>query len=112
LFKGEAVIYKDFPAPIQDLVDRGVIEEKPYEKATMDLYNYPVWKDDKLHLIVCVFVVRNLYMGRPDVVRAKEYMDTHWLEEYDAKAVAKSVGMSTSQLFGLFKQHTGISPGE
>jgi len=49
VFQGEAAICKDFPAPIQDVMDRGIIEDKPFEKATMDLYNYPVWKDDKLH---------------------------------------------------------------
>ena len=112
VFRGEAAICKDFPAPIQDLKDRGVIEEKPFEKATMDLYNYPVYKNDVLHWIVCVFVVRNLYFGKPDVVRAKEYIDNHWQGEYDAETVAKSVNMSKTPLYNLFKQHTGMTPGD
>jgi AraC-like DNA-binding protein len=111
VFRGEADICNDFPAPIQDLVDRGIIEEKPYEKATMDIFNYPVWKNDKLHFIVCVFVVRSLYLGRPDVVRAKEYIDKHWQEEYDPKRIAKSVNMSVTPLYNLFKQHMGMTPG-
>jgi len=112
VFKGEAAVCKDFPAPIQDLKDRGVIEEKPFEKATMDLYNYPVWKNDKLHFIVCVFVVRNLYIGRPDVLRAREYIDNHWQDEYDPREVAKSANMSITPLYNLFKQHMGMTPGE
>ena len=78
IFKGETAVLKGFPAPIQDLVARGLTREKPFEAATMDLYLYPVWKEDKLIFIVCVFVVRNLYIGRPDVAKAREYMDTHW----------------------------------
>jgi len=111
-FKGETVVAKGFPVPIQDLVERGVTGEKPFEAATMDIYFYPVWKDEKLVLIVCVFVVRNLYFGRPDVARAKEYIDTHWQEEYDSHAVAKSVNMSVAQLYGLFHKNTGMTPGD
>jgi AraC-like DNA-binding protein len=112
VFNGEAVITKNFPAPIQDLVDRGITEDKPFEKATADLYNYPIWKDDKLYFVVCVFVVRSLYLGRPDVTRAKEYIDQHWQGEYDSRAVAKSVNMSVPQLYNLFKQHIGMTPGD
>jgi len=111
-FKGEAVFVKDFPAPIQDVLERGVIKDKPWEKATMDLFLYPVWQNDKLHFVICVFVVRTLYFGRPDVVRAKEYIDTHWLEAYDSHVVSKSVNMSVAQLYNLFKQHIGMTPGD
>jgi AraC-like DNA-binding protein len=111
-FKGEMVMVKGFPAPIHDLVERNVINEKPFEKATMDLYLYPIWKDDKLHLVVCVFVIRSLYLGRPDVIKAKEYIDKNWQGKYDPKAVAKSVNMSVAQLYNLFKQHIGMTPGD
>ena len=98
VFQGNADICKDFPAPAQDITDRGICDDKPFEKATMDIYNYPIWKNDKLHFIVSVFVVRNLYMGRPDVAKAKEYIDKHWQEEFDPDAAAKSVGMSREQI--------------
>jgi len=111
-FRGEIVIGKGFPIPIQDLVERGLIKEKPFEAATTDVYFYPVWKKDVLILIVCVFVVRNLYFGRPDVVKAKEYMDAHWQGEYLPEKVAKSVNMSVTQLYRVFKEHTGVTPGD
>ena len=78
----------------------------------MDLYTYPVWKNDKLILVVSVAVVRNLYLGRPDVAKAKEYIDTHWKEEFDFHAVAKHVNMGVTQLYGLFQKHTGMTPGD
>jgi len=111
-FSHEKVIMKDFPAPIQDLVERGVVKDKPFEKAIMDLYTYPIWKSKKLIFVVCVLVVRNLYLGRPDVAKAKEYIDSHWIREFDFHAVAKHVNMSVTQLYGLFHKHMGITPGD
>ena len=111
-FRGLPVICKGFPAPIQDVEERRIIKGKPFEKAMMDLYLYPTWENDKLDLVVCVFVVRNLYYGRPEVARVKEYIESHWQEDFDPDKVAGSVGMSRSQLFNLFKQHSGISPGD
>jgi len=111
-FKGEIVIVKGFPIPILDLLERGLTKEKPFEAASTDVYLYPVYKKDVLIFIVCVFVVRNLYFGRPDVAKAKEYIDSHWQGEYDAEAVAKFVNMSLTQLYRVFKEHTGITPGD
>ena len=111
-FKGETVVVKDFPAPIQDVFERGVIKDKPWEKATMDLFFYPIWQNDKLHFVICVFVVKTLYFGRPEIARAREYIDTHWQDAYDAHKVAGSVSISDRQLYNLFKQYTQTTPGE
>jgi len=110
--KGELGFYLNYPIPTKDLIDEHIIDERPFEKATMDYFLYPVRKDDKLHLVIFVGIVRNLYMGRPEVVRAREYIDNHWLEEYDPHVVARSVNMSVAPLYHLFKQHTGLTPGE
>ena len=111
-FKGEKAIYREFSVPIEDLVERKLIEEKPFEKALMDLYLYPVLKDKKLIFVVCVFVVRNLYLGRPDVVKAREYLDSHWKGEFVPDELAKNVNMSIAPLYRLFKEHTGMTPGD
>jgi len=111
-FRGEAVMGNDYPVPIQDLVDRGVIKEKPFESASGDYILYPVFKNDKLHLVVFILIVKGMYFGRPDVARAKEYIDSHWQGEYDSKTVAKAVNMSVAQLYNLFKQNVGMPPGE
>ena len=111
-FKGEKAICWGFPAPIQDLVDRKLIKEKPFERAFMDMYFYPVMKDKVLIFIVNVHVVRNLYFGRPDVVKAKEYIDTHWQEDFVPEVFAKAVNMSATPLYKLFKEYIGMTPGD
>ena len=111
-FRGEAVIAYDVDAPMQDIVDRGVISEKPFVKSSMDWYLYPVMDGRKVAYVVFICIVKNLYHGREDLARAREYMDIHWQGEYDAEAVAKAAGISKSQLYVLFKQHVKITPGE
>ena len=111
-FGGEAVLIKDFNAPIQDLVNRKVIEEKPFEKALMDLFMYPINEGSKLTFLVCVFLVKSIYQGSPDAVKAKEYIDSHWKEKFDLGSIAKSANISVRQLYKLFKQHTGMTPLE
>jgi len=111
-FRGETVIAYDVDAPIHDVVDRGAAEEKPFEKSFMDFHLYPIKKNNELLFVVFVCNVKKLYHGRPDLARAKVYMDTHWRSEYDAEAVAKSVNMSVTQLYRLFREHTGMTPGD
>jgi len=109
---GEACTILDVVIPVQDLIDRNVINERPFEKAFADWYLYPVKKGKKLAFVVFINYVKNLYYGRPDLARAKEYMDKHWQDDYDAHAVAKSVNMSVAQLYSLFKKNTGFTPGD
>ena len=109
IFRGEAVTFPDFPAPIQDLVERGVIEEKPWESSTMDLYFLPIWDGVNFVCTICFFTVKSVYKGRADIAEAKKYIDQRWQDEFDPDAVAKSVNLSPAHLRALFKQHTGMT---
>lgn len=110
-FRGEIVAGSDFAPPMQNLVERGVIEEKPFESALMDIYLFPVWDGDRLAYVVNLFMVKSMYKGKPDVVKVQRYIEDHWREEFDPKVVARSVNMSVRQLYSLFKQHVGMAPG-
>ena len=111
-FNGLKVIIEGFPAPISDLMERGIIEKKPFEAATMDLVFYPIKRNGKILFVVCEFHIVNLYKGRPDVAKVKEYIDTHWQEDFDKVKLAKAVNMSTAQLYRVFEEQAGMPPGE
>ena len=111
-FKGLKSICRNFPAPINDVFERGVTEEKPYEAAIMDLYLYPIKRKEKLLFVVCEFHVKNIYHGRPDVARAKEYIDRHWKKAFNKAELAKAVNMSVSLLYKVFTEHAGMPPGD
>jgi AraC-like DNA-binding protein len=110
MFRGESVIWTDMPTPIQTLIERGVTTEKPFEGACMDLVSCPVWNKDVLAFVVCVFIIKNVYQGQPDVAKAQEYIEQHWRRAFDQDEVAKALHISSKQLYNLFKQHTEITP--
>jgi AraC-like DNA-binding protein len=110
MFRGEVVVWTDMPVPIESVVDRGVIDEKPFEAATMDVHSCPIWDGGKLVFVICVFSIKNVYYGHPDVVKIKEYIENHWREEFNAEAVANALHISERQLYKFFKNHTKMSP--
>jgi len=108
-FKGEFVSWVDLSVPIQSVVDQGRAEEKPFEAAFMDVYAMPVWDDERLSKVIFIFNLNRMYQGIPEVAAAKEYIDSHWLDKFDARAVAKAVNVSYSTMAHLFKQHAGMT---
>ena len=112
VFNGETVSILDFKLPIQHLIDIGIIKEKPFESAISDLTFSPIQNKGKIAFILCVYIVKNIYRGLPNLVRVKEYMETHWKKDYDPKVLAKSMNMSVAQLYKLFKQNIGMTPGD
>ena len=109
---GKPCICYDVDAPIQNLVDRGVVSEKPFEKSSMDFHLYPIKDGGKVAFVVYVCNIKKLYHGREDLARAREYMDSHWQDEYDRNAVARAAGIGVTQLYACFKQYAGMTPGE
>jgi len=112
IFRGEAVSFPNFPAPIQDVLDRGAIAEKPWEAATMDIFNLPIWDGDKFVCTISFFTVKNAYKGRADVIKAQEYIETHWQDEFDIDKIAHSVYLGKRQFQRIFKEVTGNTPVE
>ena len=73
----------------------------------MDLNCFPTWDGDKLIFVVCVFVVKRMYQGRPDVAMAKAYIDNHWQEEFNSNY--KSCCESCFIVFFLLRKLSLIS---
>ena len=109
-FGGETVVLRDFRPPVRDLVDRGVVAAQPFQSASMDAYLYPVCDGEALAYVVNVLTVNRIYVGHPDVMRAKRYIETHWREEFDPAEVARSVSVSVRQLYVLFQEHGDVTP--
>ena len=111
-FRGEAVVAYDVTVPIQDLVDRGVIDEKPFEKSFADFYLYPIKHEGTLVFVVFFHAVKKTYHGKPDMARVREYLETHWKEEFVPEELAKHVNMSVTPLYRFFEEHAGMTPGD
>ena len=107
-FRGEAVPWCESPMPIQDLINRGVVKERPYESAFIETTLFPVWDNDKVAYIVNIMIIRGVYQGHHVVAKAKEYIDNHWMDEFNAGVIAKAVYINEKHLNVLFKQDTGM----
>jgi AraC-like DNA-binding protein len=113
MFRGESFLYSGFPVPVQDMVNRDVLDEKPFEAATMDVFVLQIWDGGAFVCTICFFAVKNVYEGRADVVRAKAYIRGHWREKFDMEAVTAAAGrVNVRQLYRMFKEATGITPFE
>jgi len=111
-FRGEAVSWSDARVTIEEVVERGVTDGKPFEAAFVDVYFVPVWSGEKLTNVIGIYPLRRMYQGLPEVAAAKAYIDENWLEEFDSTAMARAVNISGSSLYHLFKQHAGMTPKE
>ena len=108
--RGEAVSFPDFPAPIQDTLDKGYIDEKPFEAATMDLFFLPIWDGDIFTCTILFYTVKNMYKGRADIARAQKYIDEHWMDEFDLDKIAQTATLSRRHFQRIFKEIAGVTP--
>ena len=109
-FHGEPAAFLDVNAPIDDLVERGVVKEKPYEKSCMDFYLHPIMDKGKLAFVVFVCIVKSIYQGKKEISKAEAYMNKNWLEKFSLSKIAAAAQLSPYHFTRLFKRHKGITP--
>lgn len=108
-FRGEAVFFPDFPAPAQDLVDRGLVDEKPFEKAIMDMHLLPVWDSGKFLYTICFATIKSIHKVQPVVSSVLEYLDAHWREPFNRNKLAKIMNLTPNHFSAFFKDSMGIT---
>ena len=112
IFRGETVFIPDFPVPVQDMLDRRAIAEKPWEAATIDMLLLPLWDSGIFAYSVCLVTVKSVYQGRAEIVRAQEYIKEHWLSELDIDQVAHASNLSKRHFQRVFKEVVDCTPLE
>jgi AraC-like DNA-binding protein len=110
IFRGETCSFSDFPAPIQDVVDKGYIDYKPWEAATMDIFNLPLWDGDSFVCTISFFTIKGIYIGRADIIKAQEFIKEHWQDEYDIGEIAGAATLSKRHFQRVFKEVTESTP--
>lgn len=111
-YQGEVVHAYDVKVPIQEMVDKfGGDDELLSESLFHDMTAFPIYNESHhLAYIVTVFVISRYYQDREEIIKGKEYIDSHWNEEFDIGQLADIVHMSRYHYTRLFKQHTGMTP--
>lgn len=111
-YQGEVVHAYDVKVPHQEIVERlGDTKEMVFGSLYHDMTAFPIFDDNhQLEYIITVFITSRYYHDKEEIIKGKEYIDSHWKEEFDAGKVADIVHMSRYHYTRLFKQHTGITP--
>lgn len=110
-FEGETVQFQDLKVPIRGIIDRFEAGELCLDNSFQNIICFPVYADNsELSYVVHVFVTTRLYDGRQELVMAKEYIETHWQEDFDLDKAAGAVGLSRYHFSRLFKSFAGMTP--
>jgi AraC-like DNA-binding protein len=112
-FEGETLSVSDIKVALDDMSSRYEAKKSDFDIEALysDIHSFPIWDPNKnIAYVVNVFVTTRMYQGRSDIAKAKEYIETHWLEEFDMDKVAQSVNLSRYHFARLFKKHTAITP--
>ncbi|NLM46213.1 MAG: helix-turn-helix transcriptional regulator [Firmicutes bacterium] len=112
-FQGETVFFPDVKVPLDSIAERYGIRDLDLEAIYQDITVFPLFDDEKrVSYVVALLVNKRVYRGKDEVTKAKEYIESHWLEPFDLNATAKAACFSKTHLTKLFKKHTGVTPHE
>ncbi len=110
-FQGELVHFQNLRMPIREIIERFETGELCFDSCYHNIICYPIYDDrGQLAYVVHVFVTTMLYDGKEEMVKAKEYIENNWLEEFDIDELAGVVNLSRYHFARLFKSNTGMTP--
>ncbi len=109
-FTGETIQINDIKVPVRDLVARACGRDLSFESIYQNIYVFPIHKDGVFAYVVAVFITSRFYHGREEIMKSREYIESHWREPFDIDRVAAAVSLSKYHFARLFKEHTGMTP--
>jgi AraC family transcriptional regulator len=113
VFSGEILSVYDVKVPFEEIDNRYRLQQgNPSENEMyQDITNFPLLRENgTVAYIVTVFMTKHIYQSRRDTIKAKEYIDTHWLDDFDLDKISNHAGLSRHHLTRLFKRFIGITP--
>ncbi|MBP7072490.1 MAG: helix-turn-helix transcriptional regulator [Clostridia bacterium] len=112
-FQGETVFFPDVRVPLEDITERYGIKDLDVEAVYQDITVFPILDDMNRVLFVVAFMInRRVYRGKDEIEKAKEYLENHWMDKFNASETAKAACLSKAHFTKLFKKHTGVTPHE
>lgn len=112
-FQGETVILSDIKVPIEHITERYEMPDTDVEGLYQDMTIFPLFGTDKtVSFVVVMLINKRIYRGKSEISKAKEYLESHWLDKFDVSEAAKAAGLSKTHFVILFKKHTGVTPHE
>jgi AraC family transcriptional regulator len=113
VLKGKTVHLTDFNAPYPDMIRYFNVMDRDVQSISSDITCFPLVNDGgKVECFAAVFIIKNIYRGKEEIARAKQYIETHWQEPFNLDETAKAACLSKTHFAKLFKKNTGITAHE
>lgn len=113
VYQGEAAELHDVKAPLQEIVDKHGDSSVRSEILIQTISCFPIYlKEEATPHVAVLFINTKQHFGREAVLKAKEYIRNHWMEDFNMDRVAAGVYMSRYHFARIFKKDTGITPYE
>ena len=110
-FQGETVFFPDVRVPLEEISKQYGVCDLDVKAIYQDITVFPIFNEDKQVIYVAALLVnRRVYRGKDGIEKAKEYMESNWLNGYDAGKTAQAAFLSKAHFTKLFKKHTGVTP--
>ncbi|MCK9253785.1 MAG: helix-turn-helix transcriptional regulator [Clostridiales bacterium] len=110
---GKTVHIADFNAPYQDLVRHFQVVERDIQTISSDITCFPLTSPaGTVSCFAAVFIIKKIYRGKEEIQKGRQYIETHWLEKFDAAETARAACLSKAHFAKLFKKHMGATPHE
>lgn len=112
-FTGEVVSTFNVEFPNRMMVGTRYGKEYAFLSLYHDITSFPLHDAaGELRYIVAVFIPVRRLIERQEVLRGREYIETHWREPYSAAGVARAANISVSRFSHMFKEDVGFFPHE
>lgn len=112
-FEGETLSVSDVKVAQEDMSARYEAKQENFDVEALytDIHSFPIWDgNQQIAYIINVFITTRIYQGRSDISKAREYIETHWLEAFSLEKIAQAVNLSRFHFARLFKKHTAMTP--
>lgn len=111
-YQGKIIHIYDVKMPVPELIEKfGGNKELVSESLYQNITCFPIFNvNNQLLYVVSVFITSRSYKDKEEIIKGKEYIESHWKEEFDMEKVAGTVNLSKYHYTRLFKKHTGMTP--
>ena len=111
-FQGERITSYGVRVPYEDTARRYTQKNESLNVILYkDITCFPLWcEKQRIAYIVMVFITRQTYTGKSEMIKAQEYINKNWHDSFDREKIAAAVSLSPYHFSRMFKQYIGISP--
>lgn len=112
-FAGKLTTAGDFKVPVHVVKKTLNIPVDEVEAIYQDITTIPLMDQaGKLICVVNILVTKRASTSRAEINQAMQFIEDHWLGEFNVNEVAKAVHLSPAHFSRMFKEYTDMTPRE